>query len=60
MKNQSFQNNSGKTQLIRTKFRTYAQVKGQKRSGNCAIGQVGTKWGVQTSTAQPGFVRNMR
>ena len=47
-KNQSFSNNSGKLQPIRTKFGIHAQVKGCKgRSGNFQCDQPnGEKWGL--------------
>jgi len=56
-KKQSFGNNSGKPQAIRTKFGTHAQVEGRQRPEDIfgAIGQAGAKWMASAIPAQTGF-----
>jgi len=57
-KYQSFWNNSGKTQLIRTKFGTHAQVEEQHRLGNFGRDRPGGgKMGARTTLAKSVFVR---
>jgi len=55
-KNQSFQNKSGKTQPIRTKFGIHGQVMGLQRSGNFGRDRpILAKMGAGTSPAEPEF-----
>jgi len=60
LKNQSFGNNSGKPQAIRTKFSTRAQVKDNNNVQEIlgAIGEVGAKWSRITPAKSEFFVTN--